>query len=477
MIHFLLIAPTLLALVALFFPSAKYRPLLVPLAALVQCGIAIRCLRAPHVPSASSWLALDPFGSLVLVIVSVLFLINSFYLVGYLGFAGERKNSYFCAAVIFLLAMLNLAIISQHIGLMWVAMESATLSVVPLIYFNKRTTSLEAAWKYMLIGGVGIGIALLGTFFLAYAAFVERQPETLIYSEILANAHTYSRFWIKMAFAFLFVGYGTKMGLAPMHTWKPDVYGEASGTVGALLAGGVISCAFLALVRMVHIINMAGEGLYARNLLIGIGLISMALAAVFMLDQKDFKRLLAYSSVEQMGILVLGLGFGGSAIYPTFLHLINNALTKGVMFLAVGNIHRASRSKSIVLVRGMIHVLPFSSVMLVIGFLAVTGSPPFGPFLSEFMLAKAFFSGESKLIGIAFLGLLMLAFIGMGKTIFTVVFGSSSLKDGEVARAENLMTTVPIVVFAAIVLVLGVFIPGPIKTMLDDAVRFYGEFK
>src|SRR5262249_2339270 len=151
--------------------------------------------------------------------------------------------------------------------------------------------------------------------------------------------------WLHAAFALLFVGYGTKMGLAPMHTWKPDAYGEAPGVVGTLLAGGTTSCAFLSILRVYRICSAGPDAAYGRQGMIVMGLVSMAVAAVFMVRQRDFKRMLAYSSVEHMGILVLGVGIGGMAVFGALLHLINNGLTKGVLFLSAGNIHRAYGSK------------------------------------------------------------------------------------------------------------------------------------
>ena len=200
--------------------------------------------------------------------------------------------------------MTTLVTCSQHLGLMWVAVEAATLTTAPLIYFNRTPRSIEATWKYLLVGSVGIALALLGSFFLAYSSL--GQDSSLLFRDLLARADQMNRSWLQVAFVLLLVGYGTKMGLAPMHTWKPDAYGEAPGVVGALLAGGLTSCAFLALVRVFHICQAAGEGAYASRLLVFFGLFSIAVAAVFMVGQRDFKRMLAYSSIEHMGILILG---------------------------------------------------------------------------------------------------------------------------------------------------------------------------
>ena len=213
------------------------------------------------------------------------------------------------------------------------------------------------------------------------------------------------------------------MGLAPLHTWKPDAYGEAPGVVGALLAGGMTTCAFLALLRVYRIADAAGQGVFARELLVVFGLLSMATAAAFMVGQRDFKRLLAYSSVEHMGILVLGIGIGGAGIFAALLHTVNNALTKGVLFLAAGNIHRAFKSKRLEDVTGALRRLPISAGLFLAGFFAITGSPPFGPFVSELSILTAAMDTRRYVVGALYLILLAVIFIGMGSTVLAVVQG------------------------------------------------------
>ena len=205
---------------------------------------------------------------------------------------------------------------------------------------------------------MGIALALLGSFFLAYASLKAGLESTLLFDQLVKDAPQLSPPWLHAAFVLLFIGYGTKMGLAPMHTWKPDAYGEAPGIVGTLLAGGVTSCAFLAILRVYQICRAGADAEFAREIMIFMGLLSMAVAAVFMVRQRDFKRMLAYSSVEHMGILVLGVGIGGLAVYGALLHLINNGLTKGVLFLSAGNIHRAYGSKLTDDVQGAIERVP-----------------------------------------------------------------------------------------------------------------------
>src|SRR5205085_1026131 len=277
------------------------------------------------------------------------------------------------------LATMTFVTLSHHLGLMWVAMEATTLLSASSIYFNQNARSLEATWKYLLIGSVGIALALFGSFFLAYSSLKAGLESTLLFDQLIADASKLSPPWLHAAFVLLFIGYGTKMGLAPMHTWKPDAYGEAPGLVGALLAGGVTSCAFLAILRVYQICQAGADADFARAVMVFFGLFSMAVAAVFMVGQRDIKRLLAYSSVEHMGILVLGIGIGGLAVYGSLLHLINNGLTKGVLFLSAGNIHRAYGSKRTDQIRGALRRVPLSAGLFLAGFLAITGSPPFGP--------------------------------------------------------------------------------------------------
>src|SRR5205085_6792712 len=216
----------------------------------------------------------------------------SLYVPTYLRLRPERPNRVFCAALLAFLAMMTLITESHHLGLMWVALEANTLASAPLLYFNRNPRSLEATWKYLLIGSVGIALALFGSFFLAYAALQGGMGTSLLFEDLVREAPRLSRPWLHSSFVLLLVGYGTKMGLAPMHTWKPDAYGEAPGLVGALLAGGLTNCAFLAILRFVHIEQAAHDADFARRIMVFMGLFSMALAAVFMVRQRDFKRML-----------------------------------------------------------------------------------------------------------------------------------------------------------------------------------------
>jgi hydrogenase-4 component F len=474
----LIIVPLLGAALAAVIRANRWRPWVLPPIALVHLVLTILVLSRPDQPVAGQWLeldqwlALDPPGRLVLLLLSVLFLICSFYSIGYLYYRMELSNRIFCVGQLFFLAATTLVVCSRHLGLMWVAMEATTLATAPLIYFNRTPRSIEATWKYLLVGSVGIALALLGSFFLAYAAVQKGVDPSLLFDSLLRNAPLLSKPWLHAAFVLLLVGYGTKMGLAPMHTWKPDAYGEAPGAVAMLLAGGVTSCAFLALLRVNQICLAAGEGAYTGRLLVFMGILSMAFAAVFMVGQRDFKRMLAYSSVEHMGILVLGIGIGGPAIFGALLHMINNGLTKGVLFLSAGNIHRSFGGKTVDEVQGAMRRLPISGTLFLLGFLAVTGSPPFGPFISEFTILRGAFGFGRYVVGGVFLFLLLVIFIGMGRTVLTVVQGRPAPGARRTAYREGWLTCLPIIVAFALVLLLGLYIPPPLDNMLKSAARF-----
>jgi hydrogenase-4 component F len=468
----LIVIPLLLAALAALARSARWRPWLVPLGATAHLGLVPFALHAPAVSAFRGWLVLDPLGRVVLPLVSVLFFACSLYVPTYLRLRGDRPNRVFCAALLALLAMMTLITLSHHLGLMWVALEANTLASAPLLYFNSNPRSVEATWKYVLIGGVGIALALLGSFFLAYSALHAGHEASLLVEDLVRQAPQLSRPWLHAAFVVLLVGYGTKMGLAPMHTWKPDAYGEAPGLVGALMAGGLTTCAFLALLRFFKICVAAGEGTFARELLVFFGIFSMIVAGVFLSRQRDYKRMLAYSSVEHMGILVLGVGVGGLALYGALLHLVNNALAKGVMFLSAANIHRSFDSKSTDGVSGALRRVPVSGALFLAGFFAVTGSPPFGPFLSELTILRGIIAHARYGLAGLFLLLLLVVFVGMGSTVLAVVQGEPHADLPRNGFHDTIGTVGPILALMALVVLLGVYVPP----IVDDALRAAARF-
>jgi len=257
-----------------------------------------------------------------------------------------------------------------------------------------------------------------------------------------------------------------------MHTWLPEAHSEAPSPVSAMLSGALLPCAFLAILRIYHICIAAGEKDFVSRPLLLMGLLSMAVATVFMIGQRDFKRLLAYSSVEHMGILALGLGVGGPALFGTMLHVVTHGMTKGVLFLSAGNIYHAYGSKNTDQVSGALRLVPLSAALFLTGFIAITGSPPFGPFVSEFSILNGAFTAGHYVGGGLFLFFLLVIFIGMGTTVLKVVQGRAPAEVRKTAHRETLLTGAPVLVFMALVLLLGLTIPPPLKALLFDAVHF-----
>ncbi len=469
LITLLLVIPFGGVLLALSLPSNRFRPWLLPICGTLHLVLTFLIIQAGPLSAANGWLGVDALSRLILLIISLLFCGCSFYALGYLRYRISWGNRVFVSCLLLFLFAMSLAAISRHLGVLWVAVETTTLASAPLIYYNRNRLSIEATWKYLLLSSVGIALAMLGILFIAYAGLTEGGHVSLQLDDILNSAATFSRPWLRAGFVFLLVGFGTKVGFAPLHTWKPDAYGEAPGVVGALLAGGLTSVAFLGLLRTLQIMDAASEAVLAREAFLAMGLISMAFAAVFVVRQPDFKRMLAYSSVEHMGIIAIGVSMGGIATYGAMLHLMNNALTKGVLFLSAANIHRRFGSKRMDEVRGAITLVPFSSILFLLGFIAITGSPPFAPFISEFTILRGIFSGGHYVTGGLFLFFLAVIFIGMGTTVLSVVFGTPPGKTGDKDYRETFATTGMPLLMLLIIFVLGVYLPDSVRHIFADA--------
>ncbi len=498
MILLLIFLPIVAGVAALFVRSDRLRRLILVASALAHSALTGFAWVHRPAPACGGWLLLDDLGLLFLSIVSFLFLAAAFYAVGYFQredwgkrqdfeegflFTNAREATFTCCLLLFL-ATMSLVCLSQDFGLIWVAVEATTLASAPLIYFHRHRRSLEATWKYLMICSVGIGLALLGNFFLAVASTLgPNKSVPMILSSLIANAGLLHPLWLKVAFLFLVVGYGTKLGLAPMHTWLPDAHSEAPSMVSSLLSGALLNCAFLAVLRMQQVCFAAGQGQFGQQILLGLGLLSMAVAAVFIVGQNDFKRMLAYSSIEHMGILSLAVGLGGAAYFGALFHAVNHSLTKGMLFLVAGNILTAYKTKSSKDVRGAVKLLPISGVLWVAGFLAITGSPPFGPFLSELIILKSALDQGRIVIAGAYLILLSVIFIGMAAIVLKMCQGapvaqaaadSPRLENSLNPGAESGLAVIPPLVLGLAVLVLGVYLPPALKGLIAHAARAIG---
>jgi len=461
----LILVPLIAAVAAFVWRSERTRSWLLPVVGVIHAVITLMLFIDPPSANSMAWLGFDPLARATLPAVSLLFLVSSFYGVAYLRLRAERRNRIFVTALLALLGFLSLAIQSRHLGLLWVAAEAATLTTVPLLHFNRTARAFEATWKYLLVGGTGIALSLLGSFCLGYASLQSGGSGDLAFATLIQQGASLSRPWLLAAWVLLLAGYGTKMGLAPMHTWKPDAYGEAPGIVGALLAGGMTTMAFVAVLRVKQVMDAAGAGTVAELTLLVFGLFSMIVAALFLLGTPDFKRMLAYSSVEHMGILAVGAALGGAGIAAALFHVWTNSLTKGALFLSAGNIRRAAGARTVDEVSGMSWCTPISAQIFVVGLFAITACPPFGPFFSELRIVRAAFETHNIFAAATFLGCLLFAFFGLTRVVFAIVDGRPRRAARKTSRnfRETAGVILPPLAFLGFSLWLGLATPGVLR--------------
>ncbi len=477
----LILVPAVGGVAAFFISQVFLRRTLLISTTVVHAALTASCWMQRPDPILYKWLALDPVGLLFLSVSSLLFIAASIYAIGYLRnepkeqqdsdegfFFTNTPENIFIACLQLFLATMSLVCASQHFGMLWVAIEATTLASAPLIYFHRHHRSLEATWKYVLICSIGIGLALLGTLMLTVSA--SKIEDNLMLPKLLENCQLVNPAWLDAAFILFLVGYGTKMGLAPLHTWLPAAHGESPSLVSALLSGALLNCSFLGILRLHQVCVYSGHSGFSAKLLVFFGLFSMAVAAVFIIAQKDFKRMLAYSSVEHMGILSLGIGLGGTAVFASMYHLINHSLTKGMLFLAAGNIIAFYKTRTSSDVKGILHRIPATGVLWTAGLFAIAGFPPFGLFVSEFMIFKNAFDNGHFLICSIFLGLLAIIFAGMAYTMLNMAQGEPS---GKVEK-ESKLSILPPACLGLLTLVLGLYIPDFLLETLNQISVLFG---
>ncbi|MBN1918798.1 MAG: NADH dehydrogenase FAD-containing subunit [Verrucomicrobia bacterium] len=477
-----IVLPAVSGVAAYFIRAHRVRRLVWGATAGVHFALSIKVSLSGVPVSAGAWIGVDPLSALFLPLTSLLFLAATLYGIGYVArepvaprpdfedgrlFRNEPE-SVFTGCLLLFLSSMSLAILSRHLGLQWVAIEATTLSSAPLIYYHQNRRSLEAAWNYIILCSVGIAVALLGIFFLAMAT--QNGSSDLTIQALIRKAGRLDHGWLGTAFIMVLVGYGTKMGLAPLHTWLPDAHSEAPSAVSALLSGALLNCAFLGILRVQQICVASGMAVFGQDLLILFGILSMGIAAVFILRQADFKRLLAYSSIEHMGILSLGVGLGGIGLFGSLLHAVNHSVVKAMLFMTAGNILAAYRTKSTTRITGLCRTAPVSGVLWVVGFLAITGSPPFGAFVSEFTILRAAIGQGHWIVATAYLLLLSVVFVGMGGIVFRMALGSADRP----ALREAYSASLPPIALAVLALILGLWLPSRLVETLNQAALLLG---
>lgn len=421
-----------------------------------------------------NWLSLASLGTILLVLITLIGFMTAIYSVGYLraevdkeiiGFS--RVKQYFVLFNLFLMSMV-FAVSTVSPIITWIAVEATTLSTAFLISFYNKSSSVEAAWKYLIINSVGLLLALLGT--VLFLSSSSGHTSLISWQNVLANSASLNPSIVRIAFVFVLIGYGTKMGLAPMHTWLPDAHSKAPAPISGLLSGVLLNIAMFTILRFKVITDsVVGYG-FASNLMIYFGLFSIVLSALVIYLQKNYKRLLAYSTIEHMGIIALGIGFGGLGTFAAFLHMIYHSLAKPMLFLASGNIFLKYSSTKMPKVTGLFRVIPFTAALFLIGILAITGVPPFGIFMTELSILAAGIGSHPVIVVITIFAL-ALVFVGFLKHTTGMLFGenSSETEAGEI----GLINTVPLVILAIVLISLSLYLPAPVKILLERATLIF----
>ncbi len=364
-----------------------------------------------------------------------------------------------------------LALLTNNMGILWVAMEAATLVTVLLVSLYRTPASLEAAWKYFILCGVGIAQALFGTILLYFAAerVLGAEGGALLWTELNGVKGQLEPTVLSLAFVFLLVGYGTKVGLVPLHNWLPDAHAEGPTPVSAVLSGLLLNVALYAVVRCKVLVDGSLHTSFAKGLMMGFGMLSVVVAAFLLSRQKDIKRLFAYSSIEHMGIITFAFGMGGPiANFAGLLHMTVHSLTKSAIFFAAGHAVQKAGTQIMADIRGLVTVSPFIGWGLMLATLAILGMPPFGVFASEFLILTTAIHAQPWATPLLLLSL-GVAFAAVFSKVQPMVFGATNMQ-----RLPHRPAMAPVFVHLAIVLMLGLWIPPFLAEWYRQAAKLIG---
>lgn len=421
-------------------------------------------------------LHVDSLAAVFLLIVGVVGFLVGLYSLSYIRNdlqTGELKEGqvslYYALFELFLFTML-LVVTANNIIIMWVAIEATTLGSAFLVGIYGQRSSLEAAWKYVIICTVGVAFGLYGTILVYSDAvnFLVEEGSASLWTEIVKNAGALDPTLLKMAFVFVLIGFGTKAGIFPMHAWLPDAHSEAPSPVSALLSGVLLNCALFVVIRFSIILDYGVGPEFAQTIFLAFGMLSVVAASLFMFLQRDIKRLLAYSSVENIGLVVLGFGIGGPVgIFAALLQAVNHGIVKALMFCTSGNILMKYHTRDLGRIHGMLQAIPLTSLMLVLGALALIGTPPLNIFMSKFGIIGAGFADGHLWLMLLILLALAIIFAAFLKVLSSSVFGE--VPEGMQKGEARIWVFAPLAVLGVLILVLGVYLPPQLETLLNQA--------
>jgi hydrogenase-4 component F len=471
----ILLIPALAAALLAALPGYRTTARLNVLAALATLLVAISLFF--NRPPGGPYLHVDDLNNVFIVLTTFVGFTTSVFSASYIGHELETGRlaptflRFYHAMYQFLMFAMNLALVANNIGVMWVAIELATLTTVLMVGIYRTHEALEAAWKYFILGSVGIALALFGTILVYMAArpVIGEGIDAMVWTILVARAADFDPALLDLAFVFLLLGYGTKIGLAPLHAWLPDAHSEGPTPISAVLSGLLLNVALYALLRFKMLLAVNPAALAPGPLMIGLGLLSTVFAAFMLYRRRDIKRLFAYSSIEHMGIIAFAFGMGGPlANFAGLLHMAMHSLTKSAIFFAVGHVAQVKGTQRIADMGGLTETNPVLGWGLVLGVVAIAGLPPLGIFTSEFLVVTSTFARAPWLAIVLVFGL-MVGFAALFLRLNNIAFGEPR---GATAKAEA--SYAPMFAHLAIVFVTGVYMPGALVAWFQNVAKLLG---
>ena len=471
----LFLAPLTAVVLSVIVRRSRVSEYATVLAAIIDLAVSVPLLREALRRPVVSWhdyVRLDNLGAWVILCISIVYTLASIYAVGYMRLLDEddRLPLFYALFSGFAFTMLS-SCVMNNVGVFWIAIELTTLISTFLVGFEQEAESTEAAWKYIVVVSAGISLALLGTVLFYWGgSFVLGPSYAMTWAALHSSAPQVYPPLLAVSFLLVLVGYGTKAGLAPMHTWLPDAHSESPAPVSAMLSGALLNASMLGIARFLGVVHGTVISTFAHSAVVGFGIFSFVLATLFIVRQTGIKRLMAYSSVEHIGVQALGLGFGGvlgtaGALY----HMLNHSLNKSLMFFGAGNAMRAYETKEIPMIRQVLKVSPASGTLWLLGAVGIAGAPPFALFLSEFTILRAGIAGRYRWAAIVFVIFLIVVFIGFLSHFRAMYFDPAP--EPQVRKLTGAVwRTLPMWLAFIPLLVLGVWWP---RTLWDAFMNIY----
>lgn len=476
MTNLILLFPLLACLILFIFKKGFLNNLMINLYAMLHFLATLSfCIFGRDVlPLAQSqFFAVTPKNFIFLAVMSVVFLAVAIYNNGYMKGCevDTRKARHYTYMVLFFVLSMTGAILATNLGAAWVFIEGTTLASAYLIYFHKTKHSIEAAWKYVFICSIGIALAFVGIILLTVAT---GSLNSLFYDDLFNNAQLFNPFWLKLAFVFILFGIGTKMGLAPVHFWLPDAHAEAPSPISALLSATLLNSAFLMILNVYGIMIAAGADSYARIMMLTMGFLSLFVTAVFVYHINNYKRMLAYSSIENMGILIIGAALGGIAAVAAMIHLVGHSLIKAAFFLTSGNVLELYGTKKVKSVTGLLKTDKKTGWFWIASFLGIAAFPPSVLFISEFMTVKELLAQNKIALCVLFVLLLTIILFGLAKSVIGMTFSAVSTEKELPTKKLSWTMYAPQFILLTIAFVLGICMPQYVLEVVQTVTRAIG---